>query len=219
MIESVVENSLIDSIPDDSQPHDWNIERTVLVLRDIAGVVFKLDDIEGKYTNPGKLRLKLVELVADYYARKKEKLGEKLVSDLEKWSLLSSIDEKWRDHLYALDHLKSGIGLRAYAQRDPLVEFKKEAFSMFEELLDSIDKQVVRQILSLWPASQIQRQQGPSGRAVHPGIMSPSDDPRSGIGRNAEGQQQTVKRDEQKVGRNEPCPCGSGKKYKQCCGG
>jgi len=218
MVEAVVENSLMECIPDDSEPHDWNMERASLILRDLAGVVFKLEGIEEKHRNAEELRLKLVELVTDYYGKKKEKLGEKLVSDLEKWSLLSSIDEKWRDHLYALDHLKSGIGLRAYAQRDPLVEFKKEAFNMFEDLLDGIDKQVVRQILSLWPASKIQRQQGPAGRAVHPGVISPAADPRSGIGRNAQGQQQTVKRDEQKVGRNDPCPCGSGRKYKQCCG-
>jgi len=153
----------------------------------------------------------------DYYSKKREKLGDKMLTDLEKWSVLSSIDAKWRDHLYALDHLKSGIGLRAYAQRDPLVEYKKEAFSLFEDLLDTIDKQAVRQILSLWPASRIQRQQGPQGRALHPGLQIPSD-PRAGAGRNAEGKQQTVVRTEDKTGRNDPCPCGSGKKYKKCCG-
>ncbi len=218
MIEAVTEHGLMEFIPDDSQPHEWNMEGAAVSLRDISGAVFKLDGIEKKYTNAEELRLKLVELVMDYYGKKKEKLGDQLVLDLEKWSVLSSIDAKWRDHLYALDHLKSGIGLRAYAQRDPLVEYKKEAFGMFEELLDGVDKQAVRQILSLWPASKIQRQQGPAGRAVHPGLRSPTGDPRSGAGKNAEGRQQTVKRDEGKVGRNDLCPCGSGKKYKRCCG-
>ncbi|MCK5841473.1 MAG: SEC-C domain-containing protein [Candidatus Sabulitectum sp.] len=218
MVEAVVENGLMEFIPDDSQPHEWNMEGVVVSLRDISGAVFKLDGIREQFNDAEKLRLKLVDLVMDFYSKKKEKLGEQLILDLEKWSVLSSIDARWRDHLYALDHLKSGIGLRAYAQRDPLVEYKKEAFNMFEELLDGVDKQAVRQILSLWPASKIQRQQGPVGRAVHPGLRSPAGGPASGPGRNAEGKQQTVKRDDEKIGRNDPCPCGSGKKYKQCCG-
>ncbi len=218
MIEAVVDHGLIEFLPDDSQQHEWNMEGALVSLRDISGALFKVDGIEDKFRSAEELRGKLVELVLDYYGKKREKLGEKLTVDLEKWSVLSSIDAKWRDHLYALDHLKSGIGLRAYAQRDPLVEYKKEAFNMFEELLDSVDRQSVRQILSLWPSSKIQRQQGPAGRAVHPGLRAPGADPRSGQGKNAEGKQQTVKRDEDKVGRNDPCPCGSGKKYKQCCG-
>ncbi len=222
MIEAITDHSLSEVLPDGSEPHEWNLARTALVLRDISGAVFKLDGIEDKFKDPEKLRLKLVELVMDYYGKKREKLGDKMLTDLEKWSVLSSIDARWRDHLYALDHLKSGIGLRAYAQRDPLVEYKKEAFGLFEELLDIIDRQAVRQILSLWPASKMQTKQGPSGQAVHPGLQRPSlpgaGDPRAGAGRNAEGKQQTVKREDKKVGRNDPCPCGSGKKYKHCCG-
>ena len=218
MIEAVTEHTLMEYLPDDSQPHEWNIAGAAVVLRDLSGAVFKLDGIQNSFTNAEELRLKIVEMVMGYYGKKREKLGEQLIVDLGKWSILSSIDSKWRDHLYALDHLKSGIGLRAYAQRDPLVEYKKEAFSMFEDLLDGVDKQSVRQILSLWPASKMQRQQGPSGKALHPGLKVPMGASRPGDGRNAEGRQQTVKREEVKVGRNDPCPCGSGKKYKQCCG-
>jgi preprotein translocase subunit SecA len=222
MIEAVIDHGLREFIPDDSQPHEWNLEGVVVSLRDTTGALFKLDGIQEKFRSAEELRLKLVEMVMDYYRKKKEKLGEQLVTDLEKWSVLSSIDARWRDHLYALDHLKSGIGLRAYAQRDPLVEYKKEAFNMFEDLLDAVDKQAVRQILTLWPSSKIQRQPGPSGKAVHPGLRTPATlsagDPKSGEGRNAEGKQQTVKRTGEKIGRNDICPCGSGKKYKQCCG-
>ncbi len=222
MIEAVVEHTVYDSFPDGSEPHEWNIESAVLALRELSGVHFRLDGVDEKFRDPEKLRSRIVDLVKDYYSKKREKLGDQMLTELEKWSVLSSIDSKWRDHLYALDHLKSGIGLRAYAQRDPLVEYKKEAFNLFEELLDTIDKQAVRQILSLWPASKMQRQQGPEGRAVHPGLQMPgpqgSADPRAGAGRNAEGKQQTVVRTEEKVGRNDPCPCGSGKKYKKCCG-
>jgi len=223
LIEAVVDHSLLEFIPDDSQPHEWNLEGVAVSLRDTTGAIFRLNGIQEKYRSAEELRLKLVEMVMDFFSRKKEKLGEQLVLDLEKWSVLRSIDAQWRDHLYALDHLKSGIGLRAYAQRDPLVEYKKEAFNMFEDLLDAVDKQAARQILTLWPSSKIQRQQDPAGKAVHPGLSAPTarpgTDPGSGgRGRNAEGRQQTVRRSEEKVGRNDPCPCGSGKKYKQCCG-
>ncbi len=218
MIEAVTEHAVFEFIPDDSQPHEWNMEAVVVSLRDLSGAVFQLDGITEKIQDAEKLRLKLVEMMLDYYGKKKEKLGDQLILDLEKWAVLGAIDAKWRDHLYALDHLKSGIGLRAYAQRDPLVEYKKEAFGMFEELLDGVDKQAVRQILSLWPASKIQRQQGPTGRAVHPNLRAPVGSSRAGDGKNSQGKQQTVKRQEEKVKRNDPCPCGSGKKYKQCCG-
>ncbi|PIE52936.1 preprotein translocase subunit SecA [Candidatus Fermentibacteria bacterium] len=222
MISAVADYSLTEAVPDGSERHQWNMERVPLILRDLSGAVFNITGPSEKIRDPGQLRESLCKMVLNYFEKKREKLGDKMITDLEKWSVLSAIDARWRDHLYALDHLKSGIGLRAYAQRDPLVEYKKEAFGLFEELLDAIDKQAVRQILSLWPAKTLQRQQGPAGRAVHPGLQRPGgsgvSDPRAGAGRNAQGKQQTVKRTEKKVGRNDPCPCGSGKKYKQCCG-
>ncbi len=219
MIKAVADHSMREAFPDGTEPHEWNPDAAEVILRDLSGMMFRLQGIEELSKDPSAVRSRIVEMVMDYYSKKREKLGDRMLTDLEKWSVLSSIDSKWRDHLYALDHLKSGIGLRAYAQRDPLVEYKKEAFNLFEDLLDGIDKQAVRQILSLWPASKIQRQQGPAGQAVHPGLTMPAAaDPRAGAGRNAEGKQQTVVRTEEKVGRNDLCPCGSGKKYKRCCG-
>ncbi len=219
MIKAVADHSVREAFPDGTEPHEWNPDAAEVILRDLSGMMFRLQGIEDFSRDPEAVRSRIVDMVMEYYSKKREKLGERMLTDLEKWSVLSSIDSKWRDHLYALDHLKSGIGLRAYAQRDPLVEYKKEAFNLFEDLLDGIDKQAVRQILSLWPASKIQRQQGPAGQAVHPGVtMPPARDNRTGAGRNAEGKQQTVVRTEEKVGRNDPCPCGSGKKYKRCCG-
>lgn len=216
MIQSVVTGEVEASIPNGSEPHEWNLELAALALRDLAGAVFNIQGIEENFREPAPLRNALADMVLSYYDEKEKKLGEKLLVDLEKWAVLSSIDGLWREHLYSLDHLKTGIGLRSIGQRDPLVEFKKEGFELFEELQDNIDKQSVRKVLSLWPAGMMKRADQPAGQAVRPGIQAPGQAPAPGA--SPSPGPSTVKRDDPKVGRNDPCPCGSGKKYKKCCG-
>jgi len=213
MIASVVTGELETAIPSGSEPHEWNLERAALSLRDLAGAVFNFQGLEKKHKEPAQLRSALADMVLSYYGEKEGKLGEKLMVDLEKWAVLSSIDGLWREHLYSLDHLKTGIGLRSIGQRDPLVEFKKEAFDLFEELQENIDRQSVRKVLSLWPAGMMKRADQPVGQAVRPGLAGLSPAP-------AQQTQApvTVKREDPKIGRNDDCPCGSGKKYKKCCG-
>jgi preprotein translocase subunit SecA len=111
------------------------------------------------------------------------------------------VDEKWMDHLDAMDQLREGIGLRAYGQKDPLVEYKFEAYEMFQNMIASIQEDLVRYIyrVNVVQAPQPQQRQLVENRYQE------------------EGPRQPVRR-EQKVGRNDPCPCGSGKKYKKCCG-
>ena len=213
MIASVVTGELESSIPSGTEPHEWNLERAALTLRDLAGAVFNFQGMEKDHRDPARLRSALADMVLSYYEEKERKLGEKLLVDLEKWAVLSSIDALWREHLYSLDHLKTGIGLRSIGQRDPLVEFKKEAFDMFEELQENIDKQSVKKVLGLWPAGMMKRADQPVGQAVRPGLAglspAPAQQPRAAA---------TVKREDPKIGRNDDCPCGSGKKYKKCCG-
>ncbi len=219
MIASVVTGDVESAVADGAEPHEWNMERAALVLRDLAGAVFDLRGTAEKHREPASLRSALADMVLAYYDEKERKLGETLMVDLEKWSVLSSIDSLWREHLYSLDHLKTGIGLRSIGQRDPLVEFKKEAFELFEELQENIDRQSVRKVLSLWPAGMLKRAELPTGQAVRPGIQGPVPAPGGGAPADSSpGRPQTVKRNDPKVGRNDPCPCGSGKKYKKCCG-
>jgi preprotein translocase subunit SecA len=224
MIQAVAEHVLTPVIPDGTEPEEWNLERAGLILGDLSGrPPYDLSGLPGDAHEAELVRQDAARVVLDYYDQKVEQLGEELMSELEKWAVLSSIDAGWREHLYAIDHLKSGIGLRAYGQRDPLVEFKKEAFGLFENLLDDIDKLSVRKVLSLWPKGEglPQREAVPKGEAHQPGVRSLSE-----VGRKtADGpaaeptrKQKTVKRKTPKVGRNDPCPCGSGKKYKKCCG-
>jgi preprotein translocase subunit SecA len=218
MIRSVTEYVLEPAFPDDTDSEEWNLEQARVILGEMSGVAFDLGPLAGKHSDPAEVRRAAASLVLDYYGKKKEKLGPELTSELEKWSVLRAIDSMWRDHLYAVDHLKSGIGLRAYGQRDPLVEFKKEAFGLFEELLDDVDRLAVRQVLSLWPrpAGTVQGEQ-PAGRAYQPGVTAPGA-PQGTAPGGAPAGRATVTRKQPKTGRNEPCPCGSGKKYKHCCG-
>jgi preprotein translocase subunit SecA len=217
MIRSVGEYILEPVIPDEVEPEEWNTDRARVLLGELSGVAFNLEKLRESCGTAVEARKTAGDLVLDYYSKKEEKLGPELMRELEKWSVLRSIDSRWRDHLYAIDHLKSGIGLRAYGQRDPLVEFKKEAFELFENLLDDIDRTTVRQVLSLWPQpAGLKRSDQPEGRAYKPGLAGSQTGQPDGVPHI--DRQKTVTRQEPKVGRNDPCPCGSGKKSKHCCG-
>jgi preprotein translocase subunit SecA len=160
--------------------------------------------------------------------------------------MLQVVDRQWKDHLYSLDHLKEGIGLRGYGQRDPLVEYKKESFALFQAMKDRVDEEIVGYIWGLRPVlneeAQVARRPMPRRQAPlilnDPSASAPSPlaaaraqaPPPSPFGAPRGQQQQqpprvggddvvkTVKRDQPKVGRNDPCWCGSGKKYKKCHG-
>jgi preprotein translocase subunit SecA len=221
MIRSVSEFVLEPAFPDETEPEQWNGERARVILGELSGVAFDLDPVVSSCETASDARSAAAGLVMEYYGKKREKLGPELTGELEKWSVLRAIDSRWRDHLYAIDHLKSGIGLRAYGQRDPLVEFKKEAFGLFENLLDDVDRTAVRQVLALWPKpAGMAGAEQPVGRAYQPGVsaprVTPADSPEQAPRQPV--RQQTVTRKEPKTGRNEPCPCGSGRKYKHCCG-
>ena len=150
----------------------------------------------------------LEKLVADLYAQREKEYGEAM-REIERFVYLSTIDRLWVEHLTAIDDLRDGIGLRGYAQKDPLVEYKKEAFGMFESLVNQIDFEVVRKVfrvLVMVASSTIPLEKAVEGRGKGSGHTKADDLPAP-----------TVPITSQKVGRNDPCPCGSGKKYKKCC--
>ena len=170
------------------------------------------------------IKEKIMNVAKEFYAKKEQMLGSELMARLERFAVLSVIDQKWKDHLREMDDLKQGIGLRAYAQKDPLVEYKGEAFTLFVSLLDQVRDDVVSFTFKFFPHApeEIQQRRRQSvSRAMEikqsttnigliPGAR-PQTAPYSA------GKAQPVKVDE-KVGRNDPCPCGSGKKFKQCHG-
>jgi preprotein translocase subunit SecA len=158
----------------------------------------------------------LIELstqkVHEVYDQREVEFTEPVMRQIEKIVMLQTLDALWKDHLLAMDHLKEGIGLRGYAQKNPLVEYQKEGFEMFESLMRVMGQDVVEKVFSVQvrreqDVQQIEQQQPRPQRVV----MSHGDEP-------VAAEPPTVKREGDKVGRNDACPCGSGKKYKRCHG-
>jgi preprotein translocase subunit SecA len=188
---------------------------------------------------PSGVRQEILKAASEFYRRKEEKLGRDMMAQIEKVVVLQVIDERWKEHLREMDDLKEGIHLRAYGQKDPLVEYKTEAFRMFMELLDLVNTEIITMAFKLFPAPAqalpmrgLQRPQ--QMRTTHEsglgmgfqGNREPVAGAAAGPGGEGAGQQQTGRPPAkpqpvhvgEKIGRNDPCPCGSGKKYKHCHG-
>jgi len=193
-----------------------------------------------------EIRDLLWEKIVESYDEKEKLVGREVLHRVERDIMLQIVDAQWKDHLYSLDHLKEGIGLRGYGQRDPLVEYKKESFELFQAMKDRVDEEIVRYLWWLRPilsdptgpppprrparrspplilndpsASELQSVVG--GSRARAAQASPFGPPRAQQPARVGGDDatpKTVRRDEPKVGRNDPCPCGSGKKYKKCHG-
>ena len=168
---------------------------------------------------------RIIEEAKNFYSQKEEMLGADMMARLERYATLSVIDQKWKEHLREMDDLKEGIGLRAYGQKDPLVEYKAEAFQLFIDLLDQIRNEIVSFSFKFFPQEPEEIQERRKKRS--PGRMTEMKESTDNIGlsrgsaqppsESVAGKQRPIKVEE-KVGRNDPCPCGSGKKYKHCHG-
>ncbi|HSR17341.1 MAG TPA: preprotein translocase subunit SecA [Ignavibacteriaceae bacterium] len=174
------------------------------------------------------MKNKILEAARTFYKRKEEMLGSELMARLERYATLSVIDHKWKEHLREMDDLKEGIGLRAYGQKDPLVEYKGEAFKLFVTLIEQIRNEVVSFCFKFFPQApdevQNRRRRQPTVRMTE--VKQSADKiglTQGRIAENSAGQPNNGSRPQpvqvgEKVGRNDPCPCGSGKKYKHCHG-
>ncbi|MCH7973648.1 MAG: preprotein translocase subunit SecA [Bacteroidetes bacterium] len=193
------------------------IRQKLLVEMQLEADEFENLGVEG-------IKEKIVNEAKKFYNQKEEMLGHDMMTRLEKYATLSVIDQKWKEHLREMDDLKEGIGLRAYGQKDPLVEYKGEAFKLFIDLLQQIRNEVVFFSFKFFPQEpeEIQERRKKSS----PGRMTELKESTDNIGLSrgaaqsqsvAGGKQKPIKVDE-KIGRNDPCPCGSGKKYKHCHG-
>jgi preprotein translocase subunit SecA len=184
-------------------------------------------DVPGiENLNIPQIEEKLYQAVVSAYEEKEKSIGADLLRHLERMVFLQIIDSKWKDHLYAMDYLREGIGLRAYGQRDPLLEYKREAFDMFGSMISAIEEDAAQGIFKLKPARP-ERFKGVFS-LVHQEFSHPEvgkfEKPQEPLA--SEVANLTVPKDARKplqssgpkVGRNDPCPCGSGKKYKKCCG-
>jgi len=200
----------IDSYCDaDSDPEEWDGEGLRKAVAQQFGLDLRHENIQVEQLNREELLEAICARAREKYERKDEEIGSQEMRQYERLILLNVLDAHWKDHLLAMDQLKEGIGLRGYGQRDPLVEYKKESFATFEQMMDGIEEQSLRYLYLLQPVEdrdkvrEMERRQRKQEMVM--GAAEDAPEPRRPVIRGP------------KIGRNEPCPCGSGKKYKKCC--
>ena len=204
----------------DVSPDDWDVENYTIQIKTIYD--FDADaariDFE-KFTSP-EIADQIWEELKKKYGHKEQQIGVEAMRTYERIIMLNIIDAQWKDHLLSLDHLKQGIGLVGYGQKDPLVEYKKQSFDLFQEMLDRIDTTTIRSLFNLQVVAEeppeALRQRRMPRRSTSLTFTGPNQGA-AAAGEEA-GKVKTIVRDQPKVGRNEMCPCGSGRKYKKCHG-
>jgi preprotein translocase subunit SecA len=227
----------------DVEIDDWDTPALVRETSRIFGIdPQQLDALELDAKSSEDMFDAIWDLAKTSYEEKEQQVTPELLRRVERDIMLQIVDQQWKDHLRDLDHLKEGIGLRGYGQKDPLVEYKKESYTLFTDMKDRIEEEMVRYLFWLRPvaneeairpaprraAPMITNNPGADANPAFGGIARPAPQPTTGQAPRQAGPQpartggddiiKTVRREEPKVGRNDPCPCGSGKKYKKCHG-
>jgi len=204
----------------DVSPDDWDVDSYKLQVKTIYDLDVDAEKIELQEMASPEVADAIWEKLKVKYARKEEQIGVEAMRTYERIIMLNIIDAQWKDHLLSLDHLKQGIGLVGYGQKDPLVEYKKQSFDLFQEMLDRIDTSTIRSLFNLQVVSEEPPEALRQRRLPRRSTTLSFTGPNQGAAPAGEeaGKTKTVVRDQPKVGRNEPCPCGSGKKYKKCHG-
>jgi preprotein translocase subunit SecA len=231
-----IANELVETYcPREQHPDQWNVTQFSNEVLNQFGFDPKAVGMDFATLNHETVGEALLEKVRGRYEEKEKLFGVPTLRWLERHILLDVVDAQWKDHLLTLDHLKEGIGLRGYGQKDPLVEFKKEAFILFDDLMNRIDTEAVRFLFLVRPAEPTAAPSGPTTTSTAPKPPAPrglSQYSPEEMERRQKRQQQQLQfqagsapveppkpvRAAAKVGRNDPCPCGSGKKYKKCHG-
>ena len=204
----------------DVSPDDWDVENYAIQVKTIYDFDPEAARIDfNKLTSP-EIADHIWEELKKKYSFKEQQIGVEAMRTYERIIMLNIIDAQWKDHLLSLDHLKQGIGLVGYGQKDPLVEYKKQSFDMFQEMLDRIDTSTIRSLFNLQVVAEeppeALRQRRMPRRSTSLTFTGPNQGA-AAAGEEA-GKVKTIVRDQPKVGRNELCPCGSGRKYKKCHG-
>jgi preprotein translocase subunit SecA len=243
LLDSTVETYAGDQV----DPEERDIDAMLQAVSEIYGLDpadFGDVDLEGMKTE--EITDALWAPILQKYEAKETLVPAEILRRVERDIMLQIVDAQWKDHLYSLDHLKEGIGLRGYGQRDPLVEYKKESFALFTAMKDRVEEEIVRYLWRLTPVAGDGSQEAvvrppasprrpPQQITLSSPSTSPPPSPFGAVGGSAPPPSvrqgtprpartggddviRQVKRDEPKVGRNDPCPCGSGKKYKKCHG-
>ena len=228
-MEEVVNASFESHLPEEGTQEDWDLDGLYRDLRQIFLQVPEVPPEALPELKEDRFREKLFDGIRAAYTRRESLIGAGRMRDIERMVYLGVTDDKWKDHLREMDDLKEGIGLRGYGQKDPLIEYKREGFQMFVDLLDEINRETLKTLFRIpveeeltRPRSRLPQQvslmhQDATGMGFSPGVeASPMSDTATSASEGGPPRQRPVR--VQKVGRNDPCPCGSGKKYKKCHG-
>ena len=202
-------------------PDEWDVENYKVQIHTVYALDCDTEGIDFQNLTSPEIEETIWEKLKAKYSEKEKQIGDEAMRTYERIIMLNIIDAQWKDHLLALDHLKQGIGLVGYGQKDPLVEYKKESFDLFQAMLDRIDTTTIRSLFNLQVVAEespeeIQRRRLAARRRGSMRFTGPNQGA-AAAGEEA-GKIKTIVRSEPKVGRNDPCPCGSGKKYKKCHG-
>jgi preprotein translocase subunit SecA len=234
IIGEVVEARVVEYCPEDKQADEWEIDALIRWSNQAFPIGLRLEQVSDK-TRDEVLQAILDKVTRAYEAKAANENPESLKA-IERLIVLNALDRLWQEHLYNMDQLRNGIGLRAYGQKDPLVEYKTEAFAMFEEMMDNVKNEIANNVFrsasSLAAFENFLRalptqlsgpdlSTGSAYKQPPPTAQQGAPAPSGGqdvVGEAIEKATMPIKREVPKVGRNEPCPCGSGKKYKNCCG-
>ena len=228
LADRLVGDTIDAACPPDTHSDDWNFDQLQAQLAEQFNAKI---GVNRKLQDTGELAAASWAEVEALLSRREEELGTKFFLYFARHFWLEEIDSNWIEHLKSMDHLREGIGLRGYGQKDPKQEYKKEGFTLFGEMMDAISKNTAAKLFRVQirreePVPEFKHKQrkmvavppGDAGAGAGAGEAAGS----SAYGKAADGgaphKQQTVRRAEPKVGRNDPCPCGSGKKYKKCHG-
>jgi preprotein translocase subunit SecA len=221
--ESVMEiveeqtEGIVDLFADEKvHPEDWDMKGLQDALYQQFSFRWPLP-AAGDGLNRDRLKEMVVQEAQAIYRKKEEEFGEPMLRYLEKVIMLQAIDHHWKDHLLSVDQLKEGIGLRGYGQKDPKIEYQKEAYQMFIEMLDRIKKDTVEKLFAIQIAKEKETQEIKLERKQTFVMSRGGESAQGGGGETENGKGVTIRREGKKIGRNDPCPCGSGKKYKRCC--
>ena len=233
LAEDLVAGLVETHAPKEQDPESWDLPALARATSEVFGIepeVVEALDLAGK--TPDEMADAIYGLAVSRYEEKEKILPDvSLLRRVERDFMLQIVDAQWKDHLYSLDHLKEGIGLRGYGQRDPLVEYKKESFTLFQAMKDRIDEEMVRYLWRLrpvigdgeTPVAPVPRPTRPKAPLTLSGGSAATASAAAGAPRPArtggdDAAVKTVRREEPKIGRNDPCWCGSGKKFKKCHG-
>jgi len=238
--------------PANLHPGQWDVSGLKNQVFTQFGVDFQAEGIDSQRLNRQEFGDAIFDKLKERYEAKEKLIGPDALRYHERMIMLSVLDAQWKDHLLSMDHLKEGIGLRGYGQHDPLVEYKRESFDMFEAMMQRFQEETVRFLYSMQvleaprqrppqePPPEAEGLRAPLGRGGSDGngskpprhVSTSMDDFEREFqrkkqreleiarfaGSGDQGPVQQVRRAGDKIGRNDPCPCGSGKKYKKCCG-